>query len=388
VKRISSGKKGWICLFILVIVGPTFADISPPLLFDNPFNGSLIFASKGCQKCHSVWGTGQTFGPDLTAMGQTMDFYELAGALWSHSPKMRKMMEERDIRWPVLSSEELERLVAFIYFLAFFEVEGDYHNGERIFRQKGCIQCHSLEKNKKISLTKYGYYVSPAYMAAELWNHSSNLSPLMSRLSFLSGEMSDLLVYLRTQSWNPEGKTVYLRLPNPKRGQEIFREKRCADCHGEEAQGLKRSPLRKGLTGIVRTMWNHSYEMWARIKQKGLDIPHFTAEEMADLMAFLYFVPFYDERWDIIKGGQIFVSKGCSSCHGTGEGGKMRGPDLASLPPLTSSELISAMWNHVGEMEKMTTELNLPWPRFGKDEMKNLIGYLQSLIKKKKDKGN
>ena len=42
-------------------------------------------------------------------------------------------------------------------------------------------------------------------------------------------------------------------------------------------------------------------------------------------------------------------------------------------------ELISVMWNHAPEMEKMVTEMNLIWPRFEKNEMKDLISYIQSL---------
>jgi hypothetical protein len=37
------------------------------------------------------------------------------------------------------------------------------------------------------------------------------------------------------------------------------------------------------------------------------------------------------------------------------------------------------MWNHAPEMEKMVTEMYLLWPRFEKNEMKDLISYIQSL---------
>jgi hypothetical protein len=37
------------------------------------------------------------------------------------------------------------------------------------------------------------------------------------------------------------------------------------------------------------------------------------------------------------------------------------------------------MWNHIPQMEKMLTEMNLLWPRFEKAEMRDLIQYIQSL---------
>ena len=55
---------------------------------ENPLAGSRVFSEKRCLECHVVRGIGEAFGPDLTQIGQKMDFFELAGALWSHSPRM------------------------------------------------------------------------------------------------------------------------------------------------------------------------------------------------------------------------------------------------------------------------------------------------------------
>jgi len=369
-----------IWLAVLLMAKMSFSEKrASPALVENPLAGSRIFSEKGCLKCHVFWGIGEAFGPDLTQIGQKMDFFELAGALWSHSPKMMEVMKEKDIQRPILSPEETEKLAAYVYFLASFEEKGDYSQGEEIFARKGCGQCHSLGGDKKISLDKYGRYVSPVFIAAELWNHSPTISRSMSGRSFAPGEMSDLLTYLRAEAWNPSGVTLYLRLGNPRRGQEVFKEKKCSVCHGENGRGLRNSPLRKGLTEIVGIMWNHSSQMWEEMKRRELKIPYFDPEEMADLMSFLYFLPFYDEEGDITKGKQIFAEKGCISCHSQEAVARKRGIDLRAVSHLTILELVSAMWNHVAEMEKMTTELNLVWPRFEKDEMKNLLYYIQSL---------
>jgi len=376
-------------LFILWMAKVSWcqSDGSTPFI-ENPLAGSRVFSEKGCMECHIVRGIGEAFGPDLTQIGQKMDFFELAGALWTHSPKMIDVMMEKDIPRPILTPSEIEELLSFVYFLGSFEERGDYNKGEEIFSRKGCVQCHSLGKIKKVPLDKFGRYVSPIYIAAELWNHSPTISPSMRSPSFAPMEMSHLLAYIRAEAWNPSGEILYLRPGNPRQGKEVFRGKKCSVCHGEEGQGLKKSPLRKGLTEIVGLMWNHSYEMWEEMKRRELKIPHFDTEEMADLVTFLYFIPLYGDKGDVKKGEQTFVSKGCVSCHSQEAVEKKKGIDLGEVSHLTIFELVSAVWNHVPEMEKMTTELGLLWPRFEKDEMKNLLYYIQSLKKQTKSGGS
>jgi hypothetical protein len=93
----------------------------------------------------------------------------------------------------------------------------------------------------------------------------------------------------------------------------------------------------------------------------------------------LYFINYFGEERNAARGKRIFIEKGCLSCHSKEAVEKEKGIDLAEVSQFNVFELISAMWNHVPEMEKMVTELNLVWPRFEKNEMKDLILYIQSL---------
>lgn len=349
---------------------------------ENPLDGSKVFINKECINCHTVWSIGEAFGPDLTYVGKEKDFFELSGALWNHSPKMIEVMKERDIERPMLSPGEIQELMAYLYYLGFFDELGDYIKGEEIFSRKGCSQCHSLggqEKKEGPSLDKYGRYVSPVFIAAALWNHSSTVSKAMVVQSFAPHEMSHLLAFIKGNALNESGETVYMNPGNPGKGREVFRKKKCTACHGDNALDLKAVSLRKSLTEIVRMMWNHSYQMWEIMKEKGLQIPRFSNEEMADLMTYLYFIQYYGEKGDHFRGKEIFVEKGCVYCHGREAVEQKKGIDLAEVSTLTVFELISAMWNHVPQMEKMVTEMNLVWPRFEKNEMKDLIYYIQSL---------
>ncbi len=349
---------------------------------ENPLNGSQLFINKGCIKCHTIWGIGDAFGPDLTRVGQEKDFFELSGALWSHSPKMIEVMEEKDIERPLLTPVETKELMAYLYYLGFFDELGDYLKGEEIFSEKGCIQCHSLggsSKKEGPPLDKYGRYVSPVFIAAALWNHSSTVSQAMVVQSFAPQEMSHLLAFIKGNALNETGETIYMNPGSPKKGREVFGQKKCTACHGNNALNLRKSSLRRSLTEILSMMWNHSYQMWEIMKEAGLQVPHFNNEEMADLMTYLYFIPYYGEEGDYTRGEKIFVEKGCFSCHGKEAVEQKKGIDLAEVSTLSVFELISAMWNHVPQMEKMVTEMNLVWPRFEKDEMKDLIRYIQSL---------
>lgn len=346
---------------------------------DDPLAGSPIFIEKGCIRCHAVLGFGESFGPDLTRVGREMDFSQIAGALWGHSPKMMEVMSEKGIPRFVLTPEETEKLITFLYYLGFFETLGDYGKGEEIFSRKGCAECHALGGRAKIPLDKYGRYVSPAFIAAELWNHSASISAAMSARSFEPGEMSHLLAFIRSEASNPAGETVTLQPGSPRSGSETFREKKCFVCHGEDGRDLKAKPLRKGLSEIVGMMWNHSSQMWAEMKAKGLSVPHFSAKEMADLLAFLYFLQFYGDPGDVPKGEKVFVDKGCVFCHGPQGRGNSRGIDLTAVSKRTQAGLVSAMWNHVPEMAKSVSEFNVVWPRFEKNEMKDLLYFIQSL---------
>lgn len=349
---------------------------------ENPLKGSQIFIDKGCFACHMVMSVGEVLGPDLTTIGREKNFYGLAGALWSHSPKMLEIMKENNIQRPELTSQEAEMLISYIYYQGFFDELGDPRQGEEIYSNKGCIRCHSLgDSSKKTgpSLDKFGHYISPVFIAAALWNHSSTVSNAMVGQSFAPQEMSHLLAYIKENALNPEGETVYVEPGNPRRGQDVFQMKGCLECHGAKGESLEQSLLRKNLTEIVGVMWNHSNAMWSEMRGRGLNIPRFDTVEMADLVAYLYFIPYYGDQGDQVSGKKVFEEKGCISCHNQEAGSEREGLDLKPVAQDSVFDLISAMWNHVPEMEKMVTESNLVWPRFNEKEMKDLIQYIRSL---------
>ncbi len=105
---------------------------------------------------------------------------------------------------------------------------------------------------------------------------------------------------------------------------------------------------------------------------------------MADLIAYLYFVEYYDESGNPLRGKEVFAQKGCLNCHQLEGKGEAIGPDLSRSELLTSPIAFSAtMWNHASVMEGWFVEHQLPWPIFTGNEMADLVKYLQSMRQKK-----
>src|SRR5574341_2657261 len=115
------------------------------------------------------------------------------------------------------------------------------------------------------------------------------------------------------------------------------------------------------------------------MKERGITFIKFSQEEMADLVAFLYFINYFDKIGDKENGEKLFVQKRCVACHSLwGKGGSV-GPDLASAPELISpADIATQMWNHVPNMEKATRERKIPWPRFEPGQMRDILEYISS----------
>lgn len=374
---------------------------------EDPLNGSKLFVSKGCIKCHAIWGIGDTLGPDLAQMSKDQNLLQLAGLLWSHSPKMIEIMQERGVARPTFSPQEMGDLMGYIYYFNYFDQPGDFIAGERVFVEKGCVRCHSVGENgsnNKISLDEYGRYVAPSFLVTGLWNHGPDILSEMKKIGlkqpeFKGQELNHLLAYIRGKAINKNAEIIYAEPGSPKRGNELFKQKKCDVCHGVWGKGgnraadIGRREFRLSLTEIAGKIWSHSDNMWQEMKRIGLAFPIFSPEEMADLMSYLYFIQFYDEEGNRIEGKKLFREKVCIFCHALEGEGENIGPDLSeSETRFSPIFLASSMWNHAIIMEDMLQEKNLAWPRFSGNEMRDLVSYIQFASqrskKERKEKGD
>lgn len=366
---------------------------------EDPIKGRIIFEKKGCMICHSVYGIGGKGGPDLGEKRYYGSFLELAGILWNHSPEMTEKMKNVSISRPTFDREEMAYLIAYLYYLRYLGDPGDVKKGEDLFTEKGCSSCHKVGgKGGDIgpNLDNLKRYASPLYMAQAMWNHGPEMEEMMNSLgmkkpTFSGKEIVDLSAFIRKVSTDAPRELIYMSPGNPTRGEEIFREKNCSSCHSTRAEKISYGPnlgkveLNKSVTEIAGMMWNHGSAMEAYMEKKGVTWPKFSGSEMADLIAYLYFITYTDEEGNAGSGEAVFVEKGCSNCHSAGEGKPVEkmGPDLSRSRALLSPiDMAQIMWNHAPMMERKISEKHLSWPEFKGREMVDLFTFLRSITKK------
>ncbi|MDE2059534.1 MAG: c-type cytochrome [candidate division NC10 bacterium] len=361
---------------------------------ENPLAGAVVFEQKGCGRCHAIWGSGGTLGPDLATVDQGWSVVEFAGVLWNHSPKMMEAMKEMKISRPQLTPEEMEALTAYLYYLNFFDRPGDASRGERLISSKRCIECHALGgRGGKIgpALDKYGHYMSPIFLATAMWNHGPKIAEKlrehrMAMPQLFGSDIADLLAYINRAANGEAWRATSMVTGSPRRGAELFREKRCVACHAVRGEGdhvgpdLAQKRLPKKASAVAAIMWNHGPQMWAKMAEHDIPIPIFADNEMADIIAYLSFLGYSDEPGDPTRGRKVLRQKGCVRCHSIrGEGGG-EGPDLARSKGLNSSiGLVTAIWNHAPNMEAEFKKRGIAWPDFRSTEMADLVAYLQRM---------
>ncbi len=175
---------------------------------------------------------------------------------------------------------------------------------------------------------------------------------------------------------------------DPTTGSRLFETKGCSRCHAISGTGGHAGPdlgvIRPespaNLAQLVTTMWNHAPAMWQRMQQENLRARPLSEDEVRDLFAFLYLVRYLDEPGDSARGAELFRTKGCIECHSIrGEGGVV-GPDIATISGVdTPIEWAQTLWNHAPNMEKNFVRVGVPWPRFEKGEMRDLLAYVREV---------
>ena len=118
--------------------------------------------------------------------------------------------------------------------------------------------------------------------------------------------------------------------------------------------------------------------MWARMKERGIQVPTLKGQEMADIVAYLYVSHYFDQEVSPARGQQVLQDKGCLGCHvARGRGARTAG-DLATYRAARSgSALIAALWNHPRYLQKEQREV--PWPLLTGQELADMAAYLASL---------
>ena len=389
----------------LLILGLNLATVAVPwgaagsegdeFLPSNPLEGQRLFTEKLCIRCHSIQGAGGKTGPDLgdVWLGSFMD---IASQLWNHFPRMNEAFRQARIERPTLSADEAQQLITFLYYLNYFDKTANPEVGEALFREKNCIQCHSVGgKGGHVgpALDKYqGRYAAP-FITAALWDHGPAMMKKMLarhvvRPTFEDRDVIDILAFIREKGLYPGTSRDYVPPGDPRNGRELFQQKGCTHCHSINGQGGTLAPdlakvgLKGRLSHILSYMWNHGAKMWPLMAKEGIHFPEFTPREMSDLMTYLYFLEFQDAPGSAPHGKQVFVQKRCAVCHmPAAPGAATIGPNLAKVGFTSRIKIVAEMWNHSPAIEARMKQLQIRWPLLDKDEMRDVVEYILSINK-------
>ena len=363
----------------------------------DPLAGSSVFGNKGCNKCHTLNGAGGAARLDLARLQGRRSFYDLAAAMWNHLPRMIEAMQQRGIRPPHLDPQDTGNLIAFLETLNYFDPPGDAAAGKQLFAEKKCLLCHQVGGVGGVigpSLDFREQFGSPIAVAVAMWNHSPAMVEAMrvkaiERPTFKDAELLDIIAYLKSASKAPATGSLHVFPGRAHVGRQLFAQKRCIECHSIEGQEalwstagppLGKRDLHQGMIGFATAMWNKIPAMLKAMQARNIPVPRLRAQEMADLIAYLYSVQYLAGLGDAQAGRQLAADKGCLNCHAvSGEGGQMAA-DFARIPGLDSpAVVVSALWNHAAVMAPSIQARGLSWPQLNGEAMADLIAFLQTI---------
>jgi mono/diheme cytochrome c family protein len=385
-------------LAVLLLVGASVASAQKP---PQPFApdwamlaGQSVFAQKGCGQCHSIRGFGGKVGPDLGRIQTGKSFFEIGAAMWNHLPNMGARMREAGIERATLTPEELSNLVAFIFTAQYQDEVGDPKSGEKLFTAKNCVRCHAVGgAGGRVGpeLDRLRRSNSPVLVAAAMWNHGPQMAAAMAangiqRPTFGRNELVDLIAYIVSASSDTASDTEQVIPGTPDRGRQFFTDKQCVTCHAVGGKGgrvgpdLGRPGHHISLTQFATQMWNHAPAMTAKMKERGIDPPKLSGQDMADILAYLYVSRYFDEASNASRGQQLVRSKNCLTCHSVrGVGGKISADFASSTVVRTPASLVAGMWNHSRLMERQTEKQQVAWPVLSGQDLGDIAAYLGSL---------
>jgi mono/diheme cytochrome c family protein len=168
----------------------------------------------------------------------------------------------------------------------------------------------------------------------------------------------------------------------PDAGAALFADKGCVECHAVGGRGgtigpdLSRRASHSSLLDFAAAMWNKQPAMTSAMRTRGIEVPAVSADEMADLVAYLYSTSYLVESGSVGRGRTILERKGCLGCHSLNGRGGESGPDFADMEESRSNaEVISALWGHLPMMQDQP---KAGWAPMTSAEIADLAAFLRA----------
>jgi mono/diheme cytochrome c family protein len=331
-------------------------------------------------------------GPDLGRIQANRSFNDLAAAMWNHLPAMAVSMKEQRQPFPRLGAIEAGDLIAFLFTQNYFDGLGHADAGKKLFTKKGCILCHQIGGVGGVlgpSLDAVGQTGAPINLAAAMWNHGPAMAEAMraqgiERPHLSASELRDLVAYLRAAAPERAGGPMSILPGRVNEGRDLFGKKQCIKCHSIQGKGgnigpdLGKRGLYRNLVDFAAAMWNKAPAMINAIKIRKFTVPQLSAEEMADIVAYLRSFQYFGESGNPDFGRRLLWERRCLDCHSLdGRGGK-GALDLALVKGLGSpAAVIAALWSHGDWMAESLPERSLSWPQLKSDEVAHLMAFFE-----------
>lgn len=378
-------KRPLLAVILFAVCAVTVAANSIP---GDARRGSELIRSLGCIGCHKMGADGGSTAPDLgRARGRNHTPSSMASAMWNHAPSMWASMDLKGSKPPSITEEQAGDLFAYFQSIRYFDKPGDAARGARVFTASHCADCHARSTpvaGGGPSIANWKAAGSPLVFAQQMWNHAPQMQAAMAAkkikwVRLTGAELTDLLVYVQSL---PETRGVIREFTLTSRGlgESLFKEKGCQSCH-QGKMALERRLTSATVTEFSVAMWNHAPLMVAQSKKSGQPLPHLEAQEMQEIVSYLWDTTLFAEQGNAARGEKAFAKKNCKACHNATGGGA---PDLKQwlsnrTDPLRPFSIMSVLWQHGPAMLQGMKAKQVPWPLFTQPEMTDLIAYLNSL---------
>lgn len=271
-----------------------------------------------------------------------------------------------------------------------FSAGQDPAAGARLFNDKGCVRCHSINgKGGTVGpdLTRVTRPRTFYDLAAGMWNHAPTMAARMRELgiprpSLTPRESADLAGYLFTVSY-------FDKPGNADAGRTLFTSKQCVTCHQVGGRGGSVGPrldtfkVYGSPIALAAAMWNHGPAMAAEMEKRGVARPTFTGSELVDLIAYINRTsatpltgPLYVLPGRPSEGMRLLIDKRCLECHSAS--GKGEGPmNLADREAHKSvTEFAAAMWNKLPRMTAEMKTRSVAFRPLKPEEMADIVAFL------------
>lgn len=203
--------------------------------------GREIVETLGCHGCHRIDGMSGTIrkvGPSLRKLPAKVDETFAYSWIWAprdfrpstRMPHYFDQTNNRDPQWLSRSQQEVRGMVAYIFAKAQgFERQkppaGDAEHGATLFREVGCLGCHSLDDDKLTvndhgpDLSGVGSKLQAPWIYAWLKNPRAYFPEThMPSLRLSDGEAADITAYLTSLQ-----KKGWVPIPTPGRDEALQR---------------------------------------------------------------------------------------------------------------------------------------------------------------------